>query len=310
MATLVQFAKLQTSDDVITRLQSGTVGNPVAINARNITNLPTTAITTGEFADARIPNLNASKINAGVLADAQIPNLAATKITTGTLPAARINLGNGLRANANGSVEINPGQAINLGDVETYATTALRNAATDVQWHRGDIAIITTGVDIRNPTQATDTRAGTYVYSATDQATAGATTNANWTRLVTIGEVDWAIDGTERINNNRVNLPEFTPNAGTGMGTQVPINDIALSGNTLTLRSAGGGTLAFTPTASAVPDVYEVTVTLPGPRDYILTGSGATSLRPVAGTSSTRTEFPMDERSIASVPWWYASVYI
>src|SRR5690606_33452745 len=40
-----------------------------------------TAITSGTFADARIPNLNASKITAGVLAAARIPALPISQIT-------------------------------------------------------------------------------------------------------------------------------------------------------------------------------------------------------------------------------------
>lgn len=47
-------------------------------------------ITSGTFADARIPNLAASKITSGTFADARIPNLNASKITAGTFDAARI----------------------------------------------------------------------------------------------------------------------------------------------------------------------------------------------------------------------------
>ena len=34
-------------------------------------------------------------------------------------------------------------QTINLSDVQTYTTTLLRNAATNVTWHTGDVAIVT-----------------------------------------------------------------------------------------------------------------------------------------------------------------------
>lgn len=47
-------------------------------------------ITSGTFADARIPNLAASKITSGTFADARIPSLAASKITSGTFGIDRI----------------------------------------------------------------------------------------------------------------------------------------------------------------------------------------------------------------------------
>tara|TARA_R100001463_G_scaffold26260_4_gene61623 strand:+ start:3282 stop:5123 length:1842 start_codon:yes stop_codon:yes gene_type:complete len=47
-------------------------------------------ITSGTFADGRIPSLNASKISAGTFADGRIPNLGASKITSGTFADARI----------------------------------------------------------------------------------------------------------------------------------------------------------------------------------------------------------------------------
>lgn len=48
------------------------------------------SITSGTFADARIPNLSASKITSGVFADARIPAFAASKITSGTFSIDRI----------------------------------------------------------------------------------------------------------------------------------------------------------------------------------------------------------------------------
>tara|TARA_R100000654_G_scaffold478_7_gene1757 strand:- start:3245 stop:4867 length:1623 start_codon:yes stop_codon:yes gene_type:complete len=47
-------------------------------------------VTSGTFADARIPSLAASKITSGTFGTARIPDLAASKITSGTLGTARI----------------------------------------------------------------------------------------------------------------------------------------------------------------------------------------------------------------------------
>ena len=41
-----------------------------------------------------------------------------------------------------GLISPNP-QAVNLSDVQTYTTTTLRNAATNITWHTGDVAIVT-----------------------------------------------------------------------------------------------------------------------------------------------------------------------
>ena len=60
--------------------------------------------------------------------------------------------------------------APNFSDVEVYTTTADRNAATDVIWHHGDLAIA---------------GGSTWVYTGTDQTTAAATVDADWEELVT-----------------------------------------------------------------------------------------------------------------------------
>ena len=52
-------------------------------------------------------------------------------------------------------------------NINTYTTTALRNAATDTIWVNGDLAVIT---DF-----------GTYVYTGTNQTTAGVTVDGDWT---------------------------------------------------------------------------------------------------------------------------------
>ena len=67
----------------------------------------------------------------------------------------------------NDTITIN---APNFSDVEVYTTTALRNAATDVVWHHGDLAIA---------------GGSTWVYTGTDQTTAGITVDADWEELVT-----------------------------------------------------------------------------------------------------------------------------
>ena len=65
------------------------------------------------------------------------------------------------------SITIN---APNFSDVEVYTTTALRNAATDIEWHRGDLAIA---------------GGSTWIYIGTDQTAAGITVDADWEELVT-----------------------------------------------------------------------------------------------------------------------------
>ena len=60
--------------------------------------------------------------------------------------------------------------APNFSDVEVYTTTALRNAATDIVWHHGDLAVA---------------GGATWVYIGTDQTTAGVTIDDDWEELVT-----------------------------------------------------------------------------------------------------------------------------
>ena len=61
--------------------------------------------------------------------------------------------------------------APNFADSRVYATTALRNAADDVIWHRGDLAIVSDD--------------NSYFYTGTDQTTAAATIDDDWEVLVT-----------------------------------------------------------------------------------------------------------------------------
>ena len=72
-------------------------GNVVYLDTDNGTNvlhtgssLAASQITSGTFADARIPSLSASKITSGSFAAARIPSLPASQITSGSFDAARI----------------------------------------------------------------------------------------------------------------------------------------------------------------------------------------------------------------------------
>ena len=72
--------------------------------ADDIPNINTAKITSGTFADARLPatalnsnvdltTLSASNLTSGTVADARIPNLNASKITAGTIASARLGSG-------------------------------------------------------------------------------------------------------------------------------------------------------------------------------------------------------------------------
>ena len=100
---------LQTALDLKAPLASPAfTGNPTAVTqttGNDSTRLATTEfvqqeltaqthdaadITTGTFADARIPSLDASKITSGTFSASRIPSLDTSKITTGTFATARI----------------------------------------------------------------------------------------------------------------------------------------------------------------------------------------------------------------------------
>ena len=95
---------------------------------------------------------------------------------------------NGAEVNVVKSVSVNNGLAldnttgrlslaqINLSDVEVFTTIALRNAHNTTVWHRGDVSIVT-GTIKKN-----------YIYTGTNQTVAGATTNSDWTTLITPNE--------------------------------------------------------------------------------------------------------------------------
>ena len=93
MATIIQINRVNTNrsgavSDVVARLQSDQVANRVTINAQNIP------------------------------------------------------LGTGLTVGSDGNINASA-QTINLSDVRTFATTTARNAESTVEWHEGDIAIVT-----------------------------------------------------------------------------------------------------------------------------------------------------------------------
>ena len=77
--------------------------------------------------------------------------------------------------------------APNFSDVEVYTTTALRNAATDIVWHHGDLAVA---------------GGSTWVYTGTDQTAAAATVDGDWTELVTPSTQLDAMGALNQLNMN------------------------------------------------------------------------------------------------------------
>ena len=140
MATILQINRINTNragavSDTVTRLQSATGTDIVNINAQHI------------------PNLPASQINSGTLDVARIPNISADMVTSGQLNADRLNLGSGL-VNMNGQL-VAP--AVNLTDVRTFASTTARNSEATVEWHEGDVAIVTAETMVMVPGGFEDT---------------------------------------------------------------------------------------------------------------------------------------------------------
>lgn len=75
--------------------------------------------------------------------------------------------GTGLSLSASNVFSLN---AVHNSETHVYGTTALRNAATNVAWTRGDIALITGD-------------SSAYIYTGTDLSTGAATTDSDWTTL-------------------------------------------------------------------------------------------------------------------------------
>ena len=240
-------------------------------------------------------------------------------------------------------------QTINLSDVQTYATTTARNAATDVTWHTGDVAIVTgpttttgaftdstynalafpssttvrlssgswdtatssgvgiavgnviqfrtsAGVIAGSSTGGTDftiqaiaqfasdqalitidrgtfpadgvsplpssgddvfiqgtggtVPANTYIYTGTDQTTAAATMDSDWTILVTPTFSNADIPTTKAAHSATLDLEPLTS------GITITGNDVAFS-NTLFTYSAGAtGTVMFPTDTNTVFEIY------------------------------------------------------
>ena len=106
---------------------------------------------------------------------------------TRTITFSRYRGGNGVDVNnTTGEISVTN---FSLTDVHTFTTVALRNAANDIEWHIGDIAIVTTN---------TDNGQGTYVYQGTTNGNdyTGTTVPADWTILALPGNVVTTVAGT------------------------------------------------------------------------------------------------------------------
>ena len=115
----------------------------IAENERDAASAATAAgnaQTTANTANTAAGNAQTTANTANTLAAAAIPHTAITNAT-----------GSGLTITGSGNsatYAFGAPTAINLSDVETYANPAARNAAADIAWHKGDIAIVTSAGDI------------------------------------------------------------------------------------------------------------------------------------------------------------------
>ena len=112
------------------------------------------------------------------------PGLIATTnngITTLQFRGYTVAPNSGLSLNANGELDVTN---FSLTDVHTFTTAMLRNDATNVIWHQGDVAIVTTDDDsVTTGTPPVTQGQGTYLYTGTAQTSAAATNNSDWTAL-------------------------------------------------------------------------------------------------------------------------------
>ena len=204
MATILQLNRIATNrtgavSDTVTRLQSSVGTSVVNIATQHIPSLPASQITTGEFNAARIPDLPASQITTGTFADAQIPNLSGAKITSGTISGDRLNLGTGLAVDALGVVSANP-STVNLSSVHTFETTTARNAATNIIWHVGDLAIVTAETTSNVPGASVDSNANALLGGgAANQVRA---IGPVWDVAASAPESDFAVGSTIRFTND------------------------------------------------------------------------------------------------------------
>ena len=130
--------------------------------------------------------------------------------------------GNGLIVN-NGVLSIDH---LSISHTETFTTTTLRNADTTTLWSKGDIAIIT-----GNNEQ--------YIYTGTDQTTAGVTVNGDWTSLLASNAVtDVTLAGGSALTGS-VNIPlaNFSTNT---TGLLSVATDALISSNRSLINSYNG----------------------------------------------------------------------
>lgn len=163
MATIVQFNKIQSNEDILERLVSD-AGATVDIAVRNIPSLPASRINSGTFQTARIPSLPASQITSGTIDDARLGTGVGTvlrredmtgtgsglTVSTGGAVSVNVASNNALAVNSSGELEVSP---LNLGSAHTFTSVAARNAgfpfdggsqtSPEIVWNRGDIAIVT-----------------------------------------------------------------------------------------------------------------------------------------------------------------------
>jgi len=164
MATIVQYNKIQSNEDILERLVSENQGNPVNIAVRNVPSLPASRVNSGTFQVARIPSLPASQITSGTIDNARLGTGVGTVIRRENLTgsgsglevaatgAVSINVAsnNALAVNSSGELEVSP---LNLGNAHTFESVAARNdgypfdggsqTTPEIVWNRGDIAIVT-----------------------------------------------------------------------------------------------------------------------------------------------------------------------
>ena len=157
MATIDQLARIASNrsgavTDVETRLEGAT--DPITINAAHIS--------------AGVSNVPANMFPAALQRTSSLAADVAALSTSFTLNGGAIDVAQ---------------QVINLSSIHNFADTASRNAgfpqlggsqtAPSIVWHQGDIALVGSSVNTRTA----------YVYIGTDQTTAAASVDADWTEL-------------------------------------------------------------------------------------------------------------------------------
>ena len=122
----------------------------------------------------------------------------------------------------------------NFSNVETYATTTARNAATDVVWHTGDVAIITGD-------------GSSYFFVGTDQLFAATTADSDWQVIQTPSSALDAAGVLSRLYDNNEAVDKIDANLLEEVIAINGIRDVSISvanppaGSVLTRNSAGDG---------------------------------------------------------------------